>query len=134
MMQQPFFEPASTSSSVVFYRGSHGDAGEFGAVRGIIEVTVGQVFNILPEDFGSVSRGPARVALARQVAMYLSHVTCRLTLTDVGRLFARDRTTVGHACGVVEDLRDDATFDRVLDLLERIVRFRLQTIELRSVE
>ncbi len=66
--------------------------------------------------------------------MYLSHVVCGLTLTEVGRLYVRDRTTVGHACGVVEDLRDDATFDRVLDLVETIVRFRLQTIELRGVE
>lgn len=134
MMQQPVCEPGSTTSSVVLCRGSYGAAGEFGAVRGIIEVTVGQVFSILPEDLWSVSRGRARVALARQVAMYLSHVVCGLTLTEVGRLYVRDRTTVGHACGVVEDLRDDATFDRVLDLVETIVRFRLQTIELRGVE
>ncbi len=39
--------------------------------------------------------------------------------------FQRDRTTVAHACGVVEDLRDDPRFDRVLELLETIVRYRL---------
>jgi hypothetical protein len=46
-------------------------------------------------------------------------------MTDVGRIFQRDRTTMAHACGVVEDLRDDPQFDRVLDLLERIVLHRL---------
>jgi hypothetical protein len=39
-------------------------------------------------------------------------------LTDTGRLFGRDRTTVAHACGVIEDKRDDPLFDRALDLLE----------------
>jgi chromosomal replication initiation ATPase DnaA len=65
------------------------------------------------------------VALARQIAMYLSHVAFRVSLTDVGRIFGRDRTTVSHACAVVEDLRDDPRFDRILDLLERIVRFQV---------
>jgi chromosomal replication initiation ATPase DnaA len=50
--------------------------------------------------------------------MYLAHVACGLTLTDTGRLFGRDRTTVAHACGVIEDRRDDPLFDRALDLLE----------------
>jgi chromosomal replication initiation ATPase DnaA len=112
----------------MFLNGCAGDAGPLDPVRDTVEATVAQIFNILPEDFGSMSRGPARVALARQVAMYITHVACRLTLTDVGRLYARDRTTVSHACGVIEDLRDDATFDRVLDLVEMIVRFRLRTI------
>lgn len=96
-----------------------------GRIRDVIEASVGQVFGILPLDIGSTTRGRARVALARQVAMYLSHVAFGLSFTDAGRIFQRDRTTVAHACGVVEDLRDDRRFDRVLDLLEIIVRFRL---------
>ncbi len=48
----------------------------------------------------------------------LAHVMCGLTLTEVGLLFGRDRTTVAHACAVVEDRRDDPVFDRALDLLE----------------
>lgn len=50
--------------------------------------------------------------------MYIAHVGCGLSLTQTGRLFDRDRTTVAHACGVIEDRRDDPMFDRVLDLLE----------------
>ncbi len=94
-------------------------------LRTLIEASVGQVFGIYAAEFSSVTRGTARVALARQVAMYLCHVMCQRSLTDVGRIFQRDRTTVAHACGVVEDLRDDPRFDRVLELLETIVRYRL---------
>jgi chromosomal replication initiation ATPase DnaA len=83
-----------------------------------IEQAVVQVFGVGREDLRRMSRGRARVALARQVAMYLAHVSCGLTLTDTGKLFGRDRTTVAHACGVIEDRRDDPLFDRALDLLE----------------
>ena len=51
------------------------------------------------------------------MAMYLAHVCCRMTLTEVGAMFGRDRTTVAHACLKVEYRRDDPTFDRALDVL-----------------
>ena len=86
--------------------------------REAIEQAVIQVFGIAYKDLRRTTRGRAKVALARQVAMYLAHVGCGLSLTETGRLFERDRTTVAHACGVIEDRRDDPTFDRALDLLE----------------
>ncbi len=86
--------------------------------REAIEQAVIQVFGIAGHDLRRATRGRARVALARQVAMYLAHVGCGLSLTETGRLFARDRTTVAHACGIIEDRRDDPIFDRALDLLE----------------
>jgi chromosomal replication initiation ATPase DnaA len=73
-------------------------------------------------DLWSGTRGRPRVAFARQVAMYLAHVACGLSLTEVGHTFARDRTTVAHACGRVEDLRDDPKLDRALELLESVLR------------
>jgi chromosomal replication initiation ATPase DnaA len=91
------------------------------APRDAIEQAVVQVFGVGQEDFRRITRGRANVALARQVAMYLAHVVCGMTLTDTGRLFGRDRTTVAHACGVIEDRRDDPLFDRALDLLEWVV-------------
>ena len=92
-----------------------------GRPRTVIDGAVAQVFGVAHADLGQATRGEARVALARQVAMYLAHVACGLSFTDVGLLFRRDRTTVAHACGVIEDRRDDPTFDRVLELLEWIV-------------
>ena len=56
--------------------------------------------------------------MARHVSMYLAHVACRMSLSDVGRLYARDRTTVAYACASIEDRRDDPKFDRALELLE----------------
>ena len=58
--------------------------------------------------------------------MYLAHVVCELSLTEVGQLFARDRTTVAHACSLIEDRRDDKAFDRALDLLEGVLRLLAQ--------
>lgn len=89
--------------------------------RLVIEQTVAQIFGINNCDLRRATRGRAHVARARQVGMYLAHVACGKSLTDVGRLFARDRTTVSHACSVIEDGRDDPTFDHVLELLERAV-------------
>ena len=91
------------------------------ARRAALDATVARVFAVPTEALSSASRGRARIAFARQAAMYLAHVGLSLSLTDVGRLFARDRTTVAHACGVVEDRRDDPTLDRTLELLEAAV-------------
>lgn len=52
------------------------------------------------------------------VAMYLAHTGLGYTMSEVGHLFSRDRTTVAHACQVIEDRRDDPMFDHTLDLLE----------------
>lgn len=68
------------------------------------------------------TRGRSRVAFARQVAMYLAHISFGMTLTTVGQAFRRDRTTVAHACALVEDARDDPEIDRTLELLEAIVK------------
>jgi chromosomal replication initiation ATPase DnaA len=87
-------------------------------IRQIIEHCVTSVYRISPFALRSRSRCPARVALARQMAMYLAHVACGLTLTEAGALFHRDRTTAAHGCGVVEDLRDDPVIDRTLMNLE----------------
>ncbi len=80
-----------------------------------------QAYDVTPGEMHDRSRGPARVALARQVAMYLTHVVGEFDYAQVGRLFGRDRTTVKHACAVVEDRRDDPKFDLTLQLLEGIV-------------
>src|SRR5438105_13662332 len=87
-------------------------------VREMLEQAVSRVFMVASADLWSGTRGRPRVAFARQVAMYLAHVAWGLSLTEVGYVFSRDRTTVAHACGLVEDLRDDPVLDRSLELLE----------------
>jgi hypothetical protein len=56
----------------------------------------------------------------RQIAMYVCHVVLGISLSDIGMSFGKDRTTVGYACNVVEDRRDDPGFDEFVSVLERI--------------
>lgn len=91
-------------------------------VKSIVEGTVSRIFDVRQAELASSSRGPAEIAFARQVAMYLSHVAGGLSLSEVGRIFARDRTTVAYACLTVEDCRDDARLDRALELIEAILK------------
>jgi chromosomal replication initiation ATPase DnaA len=64
------------------------------------------------------SRGVAPVAFTRQIAMYLTHVVLGRPLTAIGEFYGRDRTTVSHACGLVEDLRDLPDFEERMCRLE----------------
>jgi len=57
----------------------------------------------------------------RQIAMYVCHVALRIPMSDIGDALGRDRTTVSHACHVVEDRRDDPVFDDFVAVVERIV-------------
>lgn len=66
----------------------------------------------------AANRGRKPVALARQTAMYLAHVAFDLSLTRVGICFGRDRTTVRHACALIEDRRDDPGLEFGLTALE----------------
>jgi chromosomal replication initiation ATPase DnaA len=63
-------------------------------------------------------RGNRANALARQTAMYLTHVAFGMPFTHVGICFGRDRTTVRHACALIEDRRDDPGIDLALEALE----------------
>jgi len=90
-------------------------------LREAIDPAVAAVFEVDLHDLRAATRGSTRTAFARQVAMYLAHVVCGLSLTEVGTLFARDRTTAAHACSVVEDRRDDPDLDGRLEHLERAV-------------
>lgn len=71
------------------------------------------------------TRGEARIAHARQTAIYFAHVVFRANLTRAGGIFGRDRTTARHACNRVEDRRDDPRFDEACGALEPAMRLWL---------
>ena len=77
----------------------------------------------------SRKRSQAKVAFARQMAMYLCHVVGRMSLRDVSAEFGRDRTTVGHACNTIEDRRDSPIFDKQVGFLESEMRNRVKSVE-----
>lgn len=91
-------------------------------LRSSIEQMVAAAYRLDEQLLRLPTRGRKHVALARQTAMYLAHTVCEMTLTETGQLFERDRTTVAHACAVIEDRREDPAFDRAIDMLERSAR------------
>jgi hypothetical protein len=97
-----------------------------------VEACVASVFGVPHESLRASTRGKADVARARQVAMYLCHTVLGFSLTTVGDQFERDRTTVGHACRLVEDLRDRSVFDDQIAYLERAVLAGCLTLVVRT--
>ncbi len=87
--------------------------------EGMMDITAA-LFNVSSKELRSPGRGGLGVSRVRHIAMYVTHVALRLTMRDVGTGFGRDRTTVMYACHLVEDLRDDADFDRMVALTERV--------------
>lgn len=71
----------------------------------------------LPE--GAARRRPR--CHVRQIAIYLSHVVLSVPYRTVATAFGRDRTTIVHACAVVEDRRDDTGYDRFVERCERCI-------------
>lgn len=113
--------PAAPTRKVPFVSGELDDV-TAPALRRMIEHAVSGAFRVSICALQMRSRGRAPVAMARQVAMYLAHVSFGLSLSDVGIMFDRDRTTVAHACRLIEDCRDDPDMDFKLDLLEVTLR------------
>ncbi|MEX1153338.1 helix-turn-helix domain-containing protein [Parvibaculum sp.] len=89
------------------------------------EAAVANVWNVPLGEIRAPTRRRAPVALARQVAMYLTHVIFGISLTEVGRHFGRDRKTAAWACERIEDRRDDPDFDRLLDALGLLLESRI---------
>ena len=88
----------------------------------LMQEVIARAWNVPVAELRAPTRRHAPVAQARQVAMYLTHVAFGFSLSAVGRYFGRDRTTAAHACRLIEDRRDDAAFDLLLDRLEQSVR------------
>jgi chromosomal replication initiation ATPase DnaA len=88
----------------------------------LINTAVAAAFTVPVGELRARSRRRAPVALARQSAMYLAHVTFGLTFAEVGRVFGRDRTTAAHACRQIENRRTDVQLDAALAELEQVLR------------
>lgn len=84
-----------------------------------IKSSVALVFGISVHELNAQTRLGAKIAFARQLAMYIAHVRLGMKLVEVGQLFGRDRTTVAHACRLIEDRRDVPEIDFMIDCIER---------------
>ena len=84
-----------------------------------VELRVAAAFAIPVAEMQASTRRSAAVAFARQSAMYLARIMLGLNLTEIGHVFGRDRTTVAHACRVVEERRDEPGVEALLSRLEQ---------------
>ena len=82
-----------------------------------IVLVVGTHYGITREQLKGKRRTNS-VALPRQVAMYLMRRQTTLSLSEIGRFFDRDHTTVIHACEKIERLR--AADRQMRDNVERL--------------
>ncbi len=91
---------------------------------------VSAMFNICGRELRKPGRSSLAVSRVRQIAMYVCHVGYGLGMRDVGGGFGRDRTTVAHACQLVEELREDEDFDRIVNAVEQVaaVAMRFRTV------
>ena len=71
-----------------------------------------------PETIHEQVRGDRKSAAVRRLAMYLTYTAFGMSLARCAAAFARDRSTVAHACQCVEDQRDEDAFDEWVDGLE----------------
>jgi hypothetical protein len=90
------------------------------SVSAVVRIITNEMVFLIGD--GPTTGRDSRFALShiQQIAMYVSHVVLQMTLTDVGKGFGRDRTTVAHACARVEDRRDDVGYDKLVSAVERV--------------
>ena len=82
----------------------------------------GYALGVSEEEIVDCTRGSSEVAFARQVAMYLCHTGFERSLARVAIAFGRDRSTVAHACHMIEDRRDEPQFELWIAALEAMLR------------
>jgi chromosomal replication initiator protein len=71
---------------------------------------------------------PNAIAIPRMVAMALAYELLHLNVTQVGRAFDRDHTSVSHARRAVADMRDtDSEFARKLEVARQMAVNRLSS-------
>jgi len=70
------------------------------------------------EAISGAARGCKKASSVRQLAMYLTYTTFEMSLARCAVAFGRDRSTVAHACQLIEERRDEEAFDDWIDGLE----------------
>ncbi len=77
---------------------------------------------VAPGDILAELRGAKPACEARQAAMYLTAIAFSMSYARVAAAFGRDRSTVMHACRLIEDRREDPVYDGWLSALEAALR------------
>lgn len=88
---------------------------------GVIDL-MSALFTTCGRQLRASGRSSRAVARVRQIGMYVAHVTLGLRMVEIAAGFGRDKSTVVHACHLIEDLRDDDEFNVVVAKAEEITR------------
>lgn len=86
-------------------------------IAGLAGALVAYALGLRAEAVIGPGRGTPVEARARHIAMYLTYTGCEMSLARVARAFGRDRSTVAHACQLIEEYREDPDFDTWVDQL-----------------
>ncbi|HVV27319.1 MAG TPA: helix-turn-helix domain-containing protein [Rhizomicrobium sp.] len=82
-----------------------------------------QVYGVPVDEVRKPTRGRPLVARTRQISVHLAHVVFGMSHKQLAREFGRDRSTVHHACNLIERMREDSSeFDSTLRWMETLLR------------
>lgn len=114
-------EHADLSSPLVHAMGMPSECEATVLCDGVIDL-MAALFSVSGRQLRSPKRQGRAVSRVRQIGMYIAHTTLGLRMAAVATGFGRDKSTVMYACHLVEDMRDDIEFDRIVGRAERVVR------------
>ena len=90
---------------------------------GLAQAIVMQIYAVAAGEMRAPTRGRPRAARARQIAIHLSQRVFAMSQQQLAAEFGRDRSTIGHACQLIERLRRaDDEFDSTLSWMEAHLR------------
>lgn len=84
---------------------------------------VAQVYGVPVDELKKPTRGRPHAARARQIAIHLARLVFGMSHAQLASEFGRDRSTVHHACHLVEGMREaSGEFDSTLRWMEALLR------------
>lgn len=86
------------------------------------------LFGVEAAELRSSTRARKNIARVRQVGMYALNVGLGMKMSDIALGFRRDRSTVIHACHLIEDMRDDPDFDAIVCRVEAVFSISFQFV------
>ena len=104
-----------------------GGRGDFQVAPNRIVSLVARHFDLRIKEFRSATRS-RRVAVPRQIAMFLMRRHCSLSYPEIGRLFGRHHTTAIHAFRLIQRrVEQQETFRSTVALLEKEILNQLES-------
>jgi chromosomal replication initiation ATPase DnaA len=90
---------------------------------GLAQAIAAQIYAVTAAEMRGATRGRPRAARARQIAIALARGVFDMSQKELADAFGRDRSTVGHACNRIAELRQaDEEFDSTLRWMESHLR------------